>query len=260
MSDLLSLGGPLAWLLLGAFVFNFVILFERITYFHRASLNVAELMNGVANLVRRKNYAEAQHECHVTQVPAGRVMYAALQQRNASREDLSRIVEQAARMELPRFESYLAILHSIAHTAPLVGLLGTIVGLLDSFTAFSSASTAATAQQVAQGIYTSLATSAFGLAVAIPALVFYQFLHTRLTHILREMERAGTEIVHHIVEARANTQIADFDSISAGQIASKGEKKDTPAATAENIVEATTELRTTRQRGKRSSAGSSDAS
>ena len=129
MTELISKGGPLVWLLMACLGFSVAIFLERLAYYHRASMNVGEFLAGLAALIRRRNFAEALQECVATRVPAGRVIHAALLRHHTSREQLKEIVQEAGQLEVPRLERYLAILNAIAHAGPLIGLLGTVIGL-----------------------------------------------------------------------------------------------------------------------------------
>ncbi len=202
MTDLLFKGGPLVWLLLCCFGLALAIFAERISYYHRASMNVGEFLAGLASLIRQKNHAEALQECVATRVPAGRVLHAALLRHESTREHLKEIVQEAGQLEVPRLERYLSVLHGIAHAAPLIGLLGTIMGLMDAFVDLNKAKGYALPADVAHGVYTSLITAALGLAVAIPSYLFYCFLAAKSRHITHELERAGIEIVKLIEDNR----------------------------------------------------------
>ena len=210
MIDLISKGGPLVWLLLGCLTFSGAIFLERLAYYHRASMNVGEFLGGLGGLIRRKNFAEALQECIATRVPAGRVIHAALLRHNVPREQLKEIVQEAGQLEVPRLERFLSILNAIAHSAPLLGLLGTMVGLLDSFTNLSAAQGIASTSEVARGLYQSLVTAALGIVVAVPSYLAYAFLTAKVRSIMHELERAGIEIVNLIVDARNNDNIVEF--------------------------------------------------
>lgn len=198
------------WLLMACLGFSLAIFLERLSYYHRASMNVGEFLAGLAALIRRRNFAEALQECVATRVPAGRVIHAALLRHHAPREQLKEIVQEAGQLEVPRLERYLAILNAIAHAGPLIGLLGTVIGLLDSFTNLSSSNGLTTPAEVARGVYQSLITSALGLVVAIPAYLFFAFLSARARSIMHDLERAGVEIVNLIDDARATDNIVEF--------------------------------------------------
>jgi len=238
MPELISKGGPLIWLLLGCLVLSVGVFLERLSYFHRAGMNVGEFLAGLASLIRRKNFAEALQECVATRVPVGRVIHAALLRHNAPREHLKEIVQEAGQLEVPRLERYLSILHAIAHAAPLIGLLGTIMGLLDCFTHLSAANGVATPADLARGVYSSLITSGFSIAVAIPAYLFYSFLAAKSRHLMHDLERAGVEIVNLIEDSRADSSILAFSS---GGM---------PERVPENIIEATSALKASFGKGR----------
>jgi biopolymer transport protein ExbB len=217
MPELISNGGPLVWLLLGCLLLVIGVFMERLSYYHRAGLNVGEFLVGIASLIRRKNYAEALQECVATRVPAGRVIHAALLRHHAPREHLKEIVQEAGQMEVPRLERYLSILHTVAHAAPLIGLLGTIIGLLDSFTSLAAFNGIASPAEVARGVYSSLINSALGVAVAIPAYLCYSFLSAKARHLMHDLERAGVEIVNLIEDSKDDTSILTFSSLGKGE-------------------------------------------
>lgn len=210
MTELISKGGPLVWLLMACLGFSLAIFLERLSYYHRASMNIGEFLAGLAALIRRRNFAEALQECVATRVPAGRVIHAALLRHHAPREQLKEIVQEAGQLEVPRLERYLGILNAIAHVGPLIGLLGTFIGLLDSFTNMSSANGITTPTEVARGVYQSLIASALGLVVAIPSYLFFAFLSARSRSIMHDLERAGVEIVNLIEDAKATDNIVEF--------------------------------------------------
>jgi len=214
MTELISKGGPLVWLLMACAGFSLAIFLERLSYYHRASMNIGEFLAGLATLIRRKNYAEALQECVSTRVPAGRVIHAALLRHHAPREQLKEIVQEAGQLEVPRLERYLGILNAIAHVGPLIGLLGTIIGLLDSFTNLSSSNGITTPAEVARGVYQSLITSALGLVVAIPAYLFFAFLSSRSRSIMHDLERAGVEIVNLIEDGKTADNIVEFRQVN----------------------------------------------
>lgn len=190
--------------------FSIAIFLERLAYYHRVSMNIGEFLAGLAALIRKRNYAEALQEALSTRVPAGRVIHAALLRHHAPRDQLKEIVQEAGQLEVPRLERYLGILSAIAHVGPLVGLLGTVVGLLDSFTNLSSANGITTHTEVARGVYQSLITSALGLVVAIPAYLCFAFLSARSRSIMHDLERAGIEIVNLIEDAKHTDNIVEF--------------------------------------------------
>jgi biopolymer transport protein ExbB len=202
MIDYMQKGGPLMWLILFCSVLAGAVFLERVTYFHRITLRVGEFMRGLSNLIQHHRFAEAQMECASSPTPVTRVIHAAIVRHQSTRAELKDIVQEAGQLEVPRLERRLGILATIAFVAPLIGLLGTVVGLIESFVTISSQSGFAGATDIASGIYQSLLTTAAGLVVAIPCAVGYSYLSSRVNTLLHDMERAGIEIVNLISENR----------------------------------------------------------
>jgi len=202
MIDYMQKGGPLMWLILFCSVLAGAVFLERVSYFHRITIRVGEFMRGLSNLIQTRRFAEAQMECASSPTPVTRVIHAAIVRHHATRAELKEIVQEAGQLEVPRLERRLGILATIAFVAPLIGLLGTVIGLIESFVTISSQSGFAGATDIASGIYQSLLTTAAGLVVAIPCAVGYSYLSSRVNALLHDMERAGIEIVNLISEHR----------------------------------------------------------
>lgn len=192
---------------LGAFL-------ERALAYHRATIHTADFLRGLHNLIERGHFAEAVEEAATTPGPVARVAQAILQQHKTPIPELRIIAVEAARLEVPRLERGLPLLATIAYVAPLLGLLGTVLGLLTSFLEISARGGYATTAEIAGGVYQSLISTAAGLAVAIPSYVAFSYLSAREEALLRDMERAGIEIVRMVQRAKqknGNNQ-TDFTS------------------------------------------------
>ncbi len=121
------------WLILLCSVVSIAVFAERLLYFHRATINLGEFLQGLSNLVRKGNLAEARVECQATSVPATRVIHAALIRHHLPRTELREIIQEAGQMEVPRLERNLGMLIAIGYICPLIGLLGTVTGLIQAF-------------------------------------------------------------------------------------------------------------------------------
>jgi len=190
------------WLLLAASVVAVAVVAERWLYLRRATIATGDFLRGLSNLVRRGAWTEAQIECKGTPVPVARVVHAAILRHELPRSDLKEIVQEAGQLEVPNLERGLGVLATVAQTCPLVGLLGTVAGMIQAFLTVSAQSGYVTATALASGVYTSLLTTAAGLSVAIPAQVAHNFLSSKVNVLLHEMERAGIEIVNVIMDSR----------------------------------------------------------
>ena len=215
MIEMISKGGPLMWLLLACSILVLGIFAERLFLFHRSSINVGEFLQGLANLIQKRNYAEALHECAGTPGPVARVIHSAVIRHEAKRSELKDIVQESGQLEVPKLERYLSVMMTIVYIAPLIGLLGTVIGLVDTFVVFNAMSGQATIANLSKGVYQSLITSAAGLAVAIPAFILYSYLRTYAKTLMHDMERGGIEIVNIIEDARNNSEIISFSSSQA---------------------------------------------
>jgi biopolymer transport protein ExbB len=112
---------------------------------------------------------------------------------------------------VPRLEHHLGLLIGIAYICPLIGLLGTVTGLIQAFVQLSANNGYATLADVSGGIYQSLLTTAAGLVVCIPTILGYCHLSVRLNALLHDMERAGIEVVNILCEGQPSSSIIEFD-------------------------------------------------
>ena len=190
------------WLIILCSITAVGIFFERLLYLHKASIPVGDLLRGLGNLLRKENYAEALQECAGTPGPVARVAHALILRHDAPRSELREVAQEAGQLEVPKLERNLPLLATIAYTTPLLGLLGTLLGLLESFQEIAAQGGYATATDVAAGVYESLLTASASLAVAIPAFVAYSYLSARINSLIHDMERTGIEILAILDEVR----------------------------------------------------------
>ena len=191
------------WLLLGCSIIAIAIFLERLFYFHRARIDVGDLLFGLRNLIKNKAYSEAISECASTPGPAARVIHSAIRRYGSPRSELKEIVQESGQLEVPKLEKHLSVLLTVAYIAPLIGLLGSVLGLVDTFVQINAVGGFATVAEISQGVYEALVTSAAGLMVAIPAYVFYAHLRTYAKSLMHDMEGAGIEIVNTICDLRS---------------------------------------------------------
>ncbi len=210
--DFMQKGGPLMWLILLGSVIAGAVFLERVAYFHRAAIRVGEFLRGISNLTRHQRWAEAQMECAALPGPVTRVIHSAILRHDAPRQELKEIVQEAGQLEVPRLERRLGLLATIGLVTPMIGLLGTVTGLIEAFLNISSQSGFANATDISAGIYQSLLTTAAGLIVAIPTCAAYAYLSSRVNSLMHDLERAGIEIVNLILDGRGNAEIIEFET------------------------------------------------
>lgn len=210
MDDLLNYGGPVLWLQAVLAFFAVVFVVERLLYFHGVRINAADFLRGIANHVRRQAFAEARHEASRSPGPVARVAHSVLIRHSMPRSDLRDIAEEAVCLEVPRIEKNLRALLGIVMLAPLAGLLGTVLGLIDVFMEINEQSGQMTHAGMATGIFESLVTTAAGLTIATGAYIFYLSMLGKGKRLLARLERTGVEVVNLIADARSQTEIVSF--------------------------------------------------
>jgi len=195
-----SHGGPVLWLLLLLSAVAVVIFIERFLHCHRAQINSAEFLNGIRTVLKRNNVVEALSICDATPGPVARLVKVAILNRDQGRERVREALEDAGSAEVPRLEAKLSLLATIAQLAPLIGLLGTMLGFIQTFGQMQEAGLNAHVGQLSGGIWQALVCAAAGLAVSIPAHAGYNYLVSRVNTIVLDMERAATETVHIVTD------------------------------------------------------------
>lgn len=200
MPTLLASGGPVIWLILIAAAIAIVVFVERALHCHRAQINSIEFLNGVRNVLKRDNVVEAISICDATPGPVARLVKTAILNRDKGRERVREAVEEAGLTEVPLLEERLNLLATIAQIAPLLGLLGTVIGFIQIFTQLQADGLYAHFSSLAGGMWEALICAATGIAVAIPAHAGYNYLISRVNKIVLDMERAAAEIVNIVTE------------------------------------------------------------
>ncbi len=196
----LSNGGPMMWLILIASAAAVAVFVERVLHYHRAQINSMEFLNGVRNVLRRDNVVEAISICDATPGPVARLVKVAILNRDKGRDGVREALEETGLIEVPPLEAKLNLLATIAQIAPLMGLLGTVLGFIQVFTTLQTKTTVPTMQDMSGGVWQALICTAMGLAVAIPCYAGYNYLVSRVNAIVLDMERAATEITNILAD------------------------------------------------------------
>jgi biopolymer transport protein ExbB len=196
LPEILNLGGWMLGLILLTSAVALVVFIERYLYCHRAQINSTEFLNGVRTVLKRDNVVEALSICDATAGPVARLVKTAILNRDHGRERVREALEEAGLTEVPRLEEKLNLLATIAQLAPLLGLLGTVLGFMKTFQRMKEAGLNAHVGDLSDGIGQALICAAAGLAVAIAAHAAYNYLVSRVNSIVLDMERAATEIVN----------------------------------------------------------------
>lgn len=202
LPELLRHGGVMMWVLLALGAVATAIFVERLLHYHREQIHALDFINGVRNVLKRDNVVEAISICDATPGPVPRLVKTAILNRDKGRAGIQDALEQAGLVEVPRLEQKLSLLATIAQIAPILGLLGTVLGLIQVFYAVQQDGLAAPAGLLAAGVWKGLVNTGAGLALAVPCYAGYNYLVTRVNAIVLDMEKSSTELLSLLGETR----------------------------------------------------------
>ena len=200
ITKILQRGGEVTWIIFALGTFALVIVIARILHFHRAHINVPEFMRGVMNVLRRGNVLEAVSICDETPGPVAHVLRTAILNCGKGEARMRQAVQDSSLAEIPRLEKWVRGLAGIAAISILLGLLGTVIGIIRLFEAMSNAGTFVDVPSLAGGIWMALISTATGMVVAIGANASYNYFVARIDNILLDMEKAAAEMIHFLIE------------------------------------------------------------
>ena len=216
-------GGFLMGVLSVLSVVGLGVFFERLFLYKRSRMNVSEFLAGVLALVRRQSYAEAITRCEEGHGPIVAVVRTAIYKRHLPPDELREVVREVAQLAIPDLEENISLLGTIGYVAPLVGLLGTVLGMIEAFVQINRTSGTASVGELSQGIYLALITTAAGLVVAIPCYLAHNFLVAQVHGLVADMERAGIETIHTLTDLPRK----DLVSVPFTSASDKDDGKDT---------------------------------
>lgn len=201
MFELIRAGGLAMWPLMLCSVVALAIIGERLWSLQRRYVSPPNLVPQVQQWLERNELDDARLELVRQSSPLGRVVAAALASRHESREIVKEVVEDAGRHAAPELERYLRTLGTIASIAPFLGLLGTVLGMIEMFSGISTRGIG-DPSIVAGGISQALVATATGLTVAIPSVMFYRFFRGKVNELLIDMEQQALRLIEFLHRRR----------------------------------------------------------
>ena len=196
-------GGPVMWPILLCSIFALAIILEKIWHLHKAKIDTQEFLENILGKMKHHQVKEALQVCDTTKSPIARILKAGILKYDRTRAQIKEAIEDGALYEIPRLEKNLTALATIAHISPLLGLLGTVTGMVRSFQTIQAKASSfhpVSPGDLAGGIWEALLTTVAGLIVAIPTFVAYNYLVSRINSFILEMEKASTELVNFLTE------------------------------------------------------------
>ncbi|MDF1527103.1 MAG: MotA/TolQ/ExbB proton channel family protein [bacterium] len=190
-------GGPFMYPILATSIFAAAIIIERVYFLAiRFGIDDRAFLKKIQELVGKGDPEGARNLCNNTPIP--KIVRAALECEGCSVREVQNSVDEAAMEVLPLVERRVHYLAMAANVATLLGLLGTIVGLMQSFNAVAGAEAAQKGAVLAKGIAIALNTTAYGLTVAIPCLFFYAFIQSRANTLVEQIDRVAVKMVNMV--------------------------------------------------------------
>lgn len=205
--DIIFQGGILMWPIIACSIVGLAVTIERFISLRRASIDTREFMDTMRQVLRQNRIQEAIEICDETDAPVARIMKAGILKHDRSKEEIREAIDDAGHFEIPRLERYLAALATAANIAPLLGLLGTVAGMIKAFAQIQNKRGQVNPSDLAEGIGNALVTTAAGLTVAIPMLVIYNYYVSRVDNMIIEMEISSSELLELLTRNHGEREI-----------------------------------------------------
>lgn len=204
LGDIWTGGGFMMWPLAACFGIGMLIIaWKFFSLTGKAAAN-RKLLKEVDGLIAQQRLDQALAECENSNAPAGQILAAGLKRHSEGAERVTQAIENAGAIEVSKLESGLVWLATLSNVAPLLGFLGTVIGMIQAFQAIEIAGEVE-ATLVAGGIKVALITTASGLAIAIPINIAHNYFVTRVDRIVIDMEESAQKMIDavHAIERGA---------------------------------------------------------
>ena len=196
--EILKSGGPLMYAIVLAAIIGVVVVMERIFYFLIAEKgSYDKIKEELLDYVEKDDFSSAKELCIEQNNSVGKILETIIDTKDSKREFLDEKIKEVVLSQVPQLESGMWILNTIVHITPLLGLLGTVTGMIKAFSEIS-ANGVGNPEGLAGGISQALITTAAGLGIAIPLAVFYNMFNSRIDNIINDMEKAAVEFLNTI--------------------------------------------------------------
>jgi len=195
MLDFIVKGGVVLWIIMALSIVGLVIIIERFLYFRSIKVDEDKLFQRVKASVEKGHFDEALSICDNNESPLSALIKVGIEYRTYPESAQKEVLKDAAAQEVPRLERNVSALGTIAHIAPLLGLLGTVTGTMEAFGVLGRFGSVADPSILAAGVAEALITTVGGIIVAVPAVIFYNLLVEKVNMILLKTENQVTALV-----------------------------------------------------------------
>ncbi|MFA5345799.1 MAG: MotA/TolQ/ExbB proton channel family protein [Candidatus Omnitrophota bacterium] len=195
MFDLFLKGGPLMWPILACSIVSVAIIIERYYCFYQARTKFPNIVPRVKALLRDGKASEVLKLCERTPGPIAHILAVGIHVRDRSPEEREKLISRAGSKIIRQLEKYLRGLAVIVNASTLLGLLGTVTGMIKAFMKIQELGGRVDASVLAGGIWEALITTAAGLFVAIPTMIAYHYFEGKVDDIGAQMKDAAVELL-----------------------------------------------------------------
>lgn len=200
--SLVLAGGPLMIPLLICSIIAIYIFVERLLTINRANVSSDSFMGKIKELVVRGDINGAKILCAQYDTPIARMIEKGVSRIGSPLKNIEASIENVGKIEVFRLEKNLSVLATIAGAAPMIGFLGTVIGMVSAFIAIAQEEGSVSPKLLADGIYTAMVTTVAGLVVGIIAYLGYNYLVTRVSKVVHKMEYSSIEFIDLLQEPR----------------------------------------------------------
>jgi biopolymer transport protein ExbB len=200
--DLALAGGPLMIPLVICSVIAIYIFVERLRTVNKANVSSDSFMAKIKELVQKGDINGAKILCAQYDNPVARMIEKGVSRIGSPLKNIEASIENVGKIEVFRLEKNLSVLATIAGAAPMIGFLGTVIGMVSAFISIAQEEGSVSPKLLADGIYTAMITTVAGLIVGIIAYLAYNFLVTRVSKVVHKMEYSSIEFIDLLQEPR----------------------------------------------------------
>ena len=199
MMDFFLRGGPLMYPILLCSVIGWAIFMERSVTYIKVRRSLSPLATTVKNLLKEDKVVEAVALCTQEKTPLAKILLVVIKNYGSQRSYLKSLAEEVGEREAVSLHRYLGLLGTIANISPLLGLLGTVLGMIKAFNVIATKGMG-TPAILGGGISEALITTAAGLTVAVPLILLHRYLTSRSERLVLSLEEATMQIVDLVEE------------------------------------------------------------
>jgi biopolymer transport protein ExbB len=200
--DLTLAGGPLMIPIALSSLVAIYIFVERVLTINRANESPNAFMGKIKELVLKGDITSAKMVCTQHDTPVARMIEKGVSRIGSPLKNIEASIENVAKIELFKLEKNLSVLATVAGAAPMMGFLGTVIGMVQAFISIAQEEGSVSPKLLADGIYTAMITTVAGLIVGIIAYLGYNYLVTRVSKVVHKMEYSAIEFIDLLQEPR----------------------------------------------------------